>query len=85
MFFHFPDSSPSVLNGLDFYFSLRDSASRELIILIIYRNKQKIPRTTESGPFPIAESRRSVKPLFLKRKIYHHHHHHYHHYHHQQY
>ena len=27
--FHFPDSSPSVLNGLHFYFSLRDSASRE--------------------------------------------------------
>ena len=30
IFFHFPDSSPSVLNGLHFYFSLRDSASREL-------------------------------------------------------
>ena len=29
IFFHFPDSSPSVLNGLHFYFSLRDSASRE--------------------------------------------------------
>ena len=29
MFFQFPDSSPSVLNGLHFYFSLRDSASRE--------------------------------------------------------
>ena len=28
--FHFPDSSPSVLNGVHFYFSLRDSASREL-------------------------------------------------------
>ena len=27
--FHFPDSSPSVLNGLHFYFSLRDRASRE--------------------------------------------------------
>ena len=46
---------------------------------MIYRNKQKIPRTTESGPFPVAESRRSVKPLFLKRKVYHHHHHHHHH------
>ena len=31
MFFQFPDSSPSVLNGLHFYFSLRDSASREYI------------------------------------------------------
>ena len=31
IFFHFPDSSPSVLNGLHFYFSLRDSASREYI------------------------------------------------------
>ena len=29
IFFHVPDSSPSVLNGLHFYFSLRDSASRE--------------------------------------------------------
>jgi len=29
IFFHFPDSSPSVLNGLNFYFSLRDSARRE--------------------------------------------------------
>ena len=29
IFFHFPDSSPSVLNGLHLYFSLRDSASRE--------------------------------------------------------
>ena len=28
--FHFLDSSPSVLNGLHFYFSLRDSASREV-------------------------------------------------------
>ena len=33
IFFHFPDSSPSVLNGLHFYFSLRDSASRELNLL----------------------------------------------------
>ena len=31
IFFHFPDSSPSVLNGLHFYFSLHDSASRELL------------------------------------------------------
>ena len=31
IFFHFPDSSPSVLNGLHIYFSLRDSASRENI------------------------------------------------------
>ena len=30
IFFYFPDSSPSVLNGLHFYFSLRDSASQEL-------------------------------------------------------
>ena len=29
IFFHFPESSPSVLNGLHFYLSLRDSASRE--------------------------------------------------------
>ena len=29
IFFHFPDSSPSVLNGLHFYFSLRDSSNRE--------------------------------------------------------
>ena len=31
IFFHFLDSSPSVFNGLHFYFSLRDSASRELV------------------------------------------------------
>ena len=29
IFFHFPDSRLSVLNGLHFYFSLRDSAIRE--------------------------------------------------------
>ena len=29
IFFHFPDSRRSVLNGLHFYFSLRDSANRE--------------------------------------------------------
>ena len=36
IFFHFPDSSPSVLNGLHLYFSLRDSASRELIFIDYY-------------------------------------------------
>ena len=29
IFFHFPDSRLSILNGLHFYFSLRDSAIRE--------------------------------------------------------
>ena len=37
IFFHFPDSSPSVLNGLHFYFSLRDGASRR--IRIVARSK----------------------------------------------
>ena len=34
IFFHFPDSRRSVLNGLHFYFSLRDSANRELYYLV---------------------------------------------------
>ena len=34
IFFHFPDSRPSVLNGLHFYFSLRDSANREYSIRV---------------------------------------------------
>ena len=32
IFFHFPDSSPSVLNGLQFYFSLRDSTHRKFFL-----------------------------------------------------
>ena len=35
IFFYFPDSSPSVLNGLRCYFSLRDSASREFQTKIV--------------------------------------------------
>ena len=34
IFFHFLDSRPSVLNGLHFYFSLRDGANRELTKIV---------------------------------------------------
>ena len=39
IFFHFPDSRRSVLNGLHFYFSLHDSANQELLsgLSIVYR------------------------------------------------
>ena len=52
IFFHFPDSRRSVLNGLHFYFSLRDSANREYACI----NKRKF-KGLNSRETRIAERR----------------------------
>ena len=54
--FHFPDSSPSVLNGVHFYFSLRDSASREFSSILMRKGPFCPPassRETASDPSPL--------------------------------
>ena len=53
IFFHFPDSSPSVLNGLYLYFSLRDSASRECILttFTVYQVQLKFLRRVTYDAF----------------------------------
>ena len=54
IFFHFPDSSPSVLNGLHSYFSLGDSASREyvsvdllIVTLSLHNDREKNQRSNK--------------------------------------